>query len=62
MNHPRLIVSKQMEEFICIQRVEIDSPKCETFIVVLGITWLFAYCKGGNLNTHIWVWFGYFIC
>ena len=26
------------------------------------ITWLFAYCKGGNLNIHIWAWFGYFIC
>ena len=26
------------------------------------ITWLFAYCKGGNLNIHIWVWLGYFIC
>ena len=27
-----------------------------------GITWLFPYCKGGNFNIHIWVWFGYFIC
>ena len=26
------------------------------------ITWLFALCKGGNFNIHIWVWFGYFIC
>ena len=25
------------------------------------ITWLFLYCKGGNFNIHIWVWFGYFI-
>ena len=25
------------------------------------ITWLFAYCKGGNFNIHIWAWFGYFI-
>ena len=23
---------------------------------------LFAYCKGGNFNIHIWAWFGYFIC
>ena len=23
---------------------------------------LFAYCKGGNFNFHIWAWFGYFIC
>ena len=23
---------------------------------------LFAYCKGGILNIHIWAWFGYFIC
>ena len=22
----------------------------------------FAYCKGGNFNIHIWVWFSYFIC
>ena len=28
----------------------------------LGITRLFAYCKGGNFNIHIWEWFGYFIC
>ena len=26
------------------------------------VNWLFAYCKGGNFNIHIWVWFGYFIC
>ena len=23
---------------------------------------LFGYCKGGNFNIHISVWFGYFIC
>ena len=23
---------------------------------------LFAYCKGGNFNIHIWAWFGYSIC
>ena len=28
----------------------------------VSITWLFAYCKGGNFNIHIWAWFGYFIC
>ena len=22
----------------------------------------FPYCKGGNFNIHIWVWFGNFIC
>ena len=22
---------------------------------------IFAYCKGGNFNIHIWAWFGYFI-
>ena len=22
------------------------------------VTWLFAYCKGGNFNIHIWVWTG----
>ena len=27
-----------------------------------GINWLFAYCKGGNYNIHIWALFGYFIC
>ena len=27
-----------------------------------GILLLFAYCKGGNFNIHIWAWFGYFIC
>ena len=25
------------------------------------ITRLFAYCKGGNFNIHIWALFGYFI-
>ena len=25
-----------------------------------GINRLFAYCKGGNFNIHIWAWFGYF--
>ena len=24
-----------------------------------GINRLFAYCKGGNFNIHIWAWFGY---
>ena len=28
----------------------------------VGIKRLFAYCKGGNFNSHIWAWFGYFIC
>ena len=23
---------------------------------------LFAHCKGGNFNIHIWAWFGYVIC
>ena len=23
---------------------------------------LFALCKGGNFNIHIWAWFGNFIC
>ena len=23
---------------------------------------LFAYCKGGNFNIHIWAWVVYFIC
>ena len=27
-----------------------------------GINRLFAYCKGGNFNIHIWACFGYFIC
>ena len=27
-----------------------------------GINRLFAYCKGGNFNIHIWALFGYFIC
>ena len=26
-----------------------------------GINRLFAYCKGGSFNIHIWAWFGYFI-
>ena len=27
-----------------------------------SINRLYAYCKGGNFNIHIWAWFGYFIC
>ena len=27
-----------------------------------SINRLFAYCKGGNFNVHIWAWFGYSIC
>ena len=23
---------------------------------------LFAFCKGGNFNVHIWAWFDHFIC
>ena len=23
---------------------------------------VFAYCKGGSFNIHIWAWFGYSIC
>ena len=30
--------------------------------LVIFIIELFALCKGGNLNIHIWAWFGYFIC
>ena len=30
--------------------------------LVIGINRLFACCKGGNFNVHIWAWFGYFIC
>ena len=32
------------------------------FSMTLYINILFANCKGGNFNIHIWVWFGYFIC
>ena len=28
---------------------------------LICINRLFAYCKGGNFNIHIWAWFGYFI-
>ena len=36
---------------------------CDTGTVQsLCITSLLAYCKGGNFNIHIWVWFGYFSC
>ena len=32
------------------------STNCPTYYL------FFAFCKGGNFNIHIWVWFGYFIC
>ena len=28
----------------------------------MTVTFLVAYCKGGNFNIHIWEWFGHFIC
>ena len=34
----------------------------EERLVSIVINRLFAYCKGGNFNIHIWAWFGYFIC
>ena len=27
----------------------------------IGIIELFAHCKGGNFNIHIWTWFGFII-
>ena len=30
-------------------------------IFIVAINRLFANCKGGNFNIHIWTWFGYFI-
>ena len=31
-------------------------------IMRLDIMELFALCKSGNFNIHIWAWFGCFIC
>ena len=28
----------------------------------VSINRLFAYCKGGNFNIHIWAWIGYYFC
>ena len=28
----------------------------------VSIIELYALCKGGNINFHIWAWFSYFIC
>ena len=36
--------------------------QCVIVVFLDHINILFAYCKGGNFNTHIWAWFGYFIC
>ena len=33
----------------------------EQILFLPYITRLFAYCKGGNFNIHIWALFGYFI-
>ena len=38
---------------------EVKRPSPSKF---LRINRLFAYCKGGNFNIHIWAWFGYYIC
>ena len=38
--------------------------KSHSILIMLNISCinrLFAYCKGGNFNIHIWAWFGYFI-
>ena len=39
----------------------LDINAYEDFLCIKKITSLFALCKGGNFNIHIWVWFGYFI-
>ena len=32
------------------------------FLYIKGIIELYALCKGGNFDIHIWALFGYFIC
>ena len=45
---------------VYIQYIIVTGLKTRTMHPRINI--LFAYCKGGNFNTHIWPWFGYFIC
>ena len=52
-------------ELSCKDSLFICKVSCTDRDVVFAsscITWLFAYCKGGNFNIHIWAWFSYFIC
>ena len=34
--------------------LSIKYDKWQSLVAILPITWLFAYCKGGNFNIHIW--------
>ena len=47
---PSLLTHKTMTPFISLGEQKLKD-----------INRLFAYCKGGNFNIHIWAWFGYFI-
>ena len=39
-----------------------NTEQCCEMVSQAYINRLFAYCKGGNFNIHIWAWFRYFIC
>ena len=41
---------------------DLDPNRLQRLTLPPCINRLFAYCKGGNFNIHIWAWFGYFIC
>ena len=51
-----IIIDNQYVD-IAIDLDAILEYKCD-----IGIIELFALCKGGNFNIHIWAWFGYFPC
>ena len=56
----RLTMKRQKQLLVYIQYIIVTGLKTRTMHP--RINRLFAYCKGGNLDTHIWAWFGYFIC
>ena len=50
------------EPFYLQLEMQINPYKGKFVLLLRCITWLFAYCKGGNYNIYFQVWFGYFIC
>ena len=45
----------------CNEEIHLGNCVRKMLSLVVSITRLFAYCKGGNFNIHIWALFGYFI-
>ena len=54
-------LQKPINSYYCISG-KIYMRTLVDFDSLADITWLFACCKGGNINFHIWVWLDDCIC